>query len=280
VPFNPPLSAAEVDAALTGKFRVTGVVASGGQGTVFKANGLQAATGAAHPVVALKIYFEDQVEERTAREIAALRSLRCDTIVRLFDDGKCSLRGKSCIYIATTFIEGETLADAIGRGPLSAHAVADIAHDIALAIDDIWKGRVVHRDIKPGNIMITPRGRAVLIDLGLARHLSLSPLTSAGKTWGTEGYFSPEHARGAQLTCKADVFSLGIVLQEALLGRHPTGRKQMQLLQGGPSTGALRAGLPHALITLVDAMVHKNAVSRPMPFLIVSRSEALRGGHP
>lgn len=249
-----------MQAAFGSRFTIIESIAAGGQGAVFRA-----LSGDGVGQVALKVYFEDQIEERTRREIVALQSIIGDTIVKLADEGRCDLRGQPCIFIATSYIAGETLAALISRGPLDESVAARVGHDIALAVGMLWAKRIVHRDIKPSNIMITSTGRAVLIDLGLARHLDLSPLTSVGKTWGTEGYLSPEQAKGFLLSCKSDIFALGIVLQESLLGRHPTARRQLPLLEGGPRTSGLRAGLSAALVTLIDSMVHKSPLRRPLP---------------
>jgi serine/threonine protein kinase len=246
--------------AFGSRFTIIESVAAGGQGAVFRAQ-----TSDDFSQVALKVYFEDQIEERTRREIVALESITGDTIVKLVSEGRCELRGQPCIFIATSYIAGDTLAAFIGRGPVEPGVAARIGADIALAVGLLWAKRIVHRDIKPSNIMITSAGRAVLIDLGLARHLGLSPLTSVGKTWGTEGYLSPEQAKGSLLSCKSDVFALGIVLQESLLGRHPTSRRQLPLLEGGPRTSGLRAGLPAGLVTVIDALVHKSPLRRPLP---------------
>jgi len=261
--FNPPLQGPEVHAALGGRYRVGAPLGDGGQGDVFRAflNG-----GTPPDELALKVYCGGQVLERAAREVAALRTVRGPTLVALRDAGTCQIRGGDCAYMATTLIEGEPLHAAIARGPCSVGAVARIGHDTADAIDRLWAERIVHRDIKPPNIMLARSGRAVLIDLGVARHLSLTSLTTVGKTWGTEGYLSPEQMQARRdLTCKSDVFSLGVVLQEALVGRHPTGRAQAPLLNGGPRTSALRSGVPPRLAALVDAMVHRQAHARPHP---------------
>jgi eukaryotic-like serine/threonine-protein kinase len=272
VSFTPPLTTEEVAAAFGGRFSTVEPLAAGGQGAVFRATSPGETGG-----VALKVYFEDQVEERTRREVNALRAMRGPTIVRLVDEGHCHIRGAKCIYIATTFIEGETLATALARGPLLPGEVARIGHDIALAIDEMWQQRVVHRDIKPANIMLTTAGGAVLIDLGLARHLALTSLTSKGKTWGTEGYFSPEQARGLGLTCRSDIFALGVSLQESLLGRHPTSRRQRDLLSGGPLTASLRPKIPPELVTVIDEMVARSPINRPMPKAVAERLRRLAG---
>jgi len=273
--FDPPLSIDELESAFRGKFTIQSAIASGGQGTVFKAE-----TKIHSPInlVALKIYFEDQVEERTTREVNALRSITCPTLVKLHDTGNCIIRNSPCIYVSTEFIDGQPLSDLLQQAPLSPSVVAQVGHDIALAIEHLWESRIVHRDIKPNNIMMSTQGRAVLIDLGLARHLKLESLTSMGKTWGTIGYLSPEQTEAQRaLTCKSDIFSLGLVLQEGLLGRHPTSRKQNLLLQGGIKTDRIIKNIPPSFSALIDSMLEKNPIKRPLPSIVQQKiSEHLK----
>jgi len=271
--FDPPLTQQEVENAFAGSFQQIASIQVGGQGVVFKA---LTVTGAAAAAVALKIYHPDQLDERSAREVRALRAIQGETIVRLHEAGSRVIRGQKCPYVATSYVEGEVLSKVIERGPLGITHVARVGHDIALAIDLLWGPRIVHRDIKPSNIMMAVSGRAILIDLGLARHLSLTSLTTSGKTWGTEGYLSPEHAQAVkQLSCKSDVFALGIVMQECLLAHHPTNRRQAPLVDGGVSTTNLRAGLPENLVRLIDAMVSKRAFKRPSPSTIAQQLRPL-----
>jgi len=266
MPFAPPLSIQEVQAPFAGKYLVDSALQAGGQGAVFKA---RVDSGGA--TIALKIYHADQLEERLERELAALKSIHGPTLVELHDAGRCAVRGEECRFLAMTFIEGDPLDAVIAReGPQPLTRIARVAHDVALAIDQVWEARIVHRDLKPNNIMLTSAGGGVLIDLGVARHIDLTSLTTTGKTWGTFGYMSPEQACGQPLTCKSDVFALGVVIQECVLGRHPTSRRQDLLLNGGPSTDGLRADLPQDFAKLVDAMVHKTAIRRPLPRAVAS----------
>jgi serine/threonine protein kinase len=258
--FTPPLTAAEVQAALASTCKVEATLQAGGQGAVFKARTTKGA------VVALKIYSSDQLEERLQREIEALKRIRSPTLVELHDAGTCTVRGQQCQYLMTTFIAGQTL-DALLKagGPQPLDLIARVARDVALAIEMVWSARIVHRDVKPNNIMLSPAGGAVLIDLGVARHMDMTSLTTTGKTWGTNGYLSPEQCRGQPLTCKSDVFALGVVVQECILGRHPTGLRQPLLIGGGVKSAALRTGLPPFFVHLVDEMVHAKAIMRPSP---------------
>ncbi|WP_163988360.1 serine/threonine-protein kinase [Pyxidicoccus caerfyrddinensis] len=263
MPFDPPLSLQELEKAFSGKFTVLKEVAAGGQGAVFEAKNQMLQTASS---LALKIYFGEQIEERAAREVEALRTITGPTLTSLHDAGTVSIRGERCFYIATQFVNGDTISSVIAKGPIAPQSVANIAHDIALAIEKLWEARIVHRDIKPSNIIINDQARSVLIDLGLARHLALDSLTSMGKTWGTIGYLSPEQMEAQRaLTCKSDMFSLGIVLQECLLGRHPTHRQQLHLKNGGIPTANLAKNTPAPLAKLIDSMVHKNPIKRPLP---------------
>ncbi len=262
MPFAPPLTLTEVQATFVGKYTIDAAIQAGGQGAVFKARAQSNGSAA----VALKVYNADQLEERLAREFDALKTLRGPTLVELCDAGTCSVRGEHCRYLATTFIDGRPL-DAVltAEGGQPLERVARIGHDVALTLAQVWAARVVHRDVKPSNVMLTPSGSGVLIDLGVARHVELTSLTTTGKTWGTAGYFSPEQAHGQPLTCKSDVFALGVLLQECILGRHPTNRRQELLLSGGVKTDGLRANLPRFLVHLIDDMVSKSAIRRPLP---------------
>jgi serine/threonine protein kinase len=274
VPRQP--SDADVQAAVAGLFDNVQPLAQGGQGAVYRATPRGSSDD-----VALKIYFSDQLDERTAREIAALKRLKGETIVRLHADGAIDISGTTYNYIATTFIEGDVLSAVLTKRLLSPGEVAAIGRDVALAIDELWANdRIVHRDVKPSNVMLRPDGRGVLIDLGVARHLNLSPLTTAGKTWGTEGYMAPEHARGKTLSCKADVFALGILLQECLLQRHPTSGRQILLMNGGPITAALRPNTPADLAQLIDLMVDRSPGVRPTPRRIADALQAFIKANP
>lgn len=254
-------SDADVTAAVAGLFDNVQPLAQGGQGAVYRAT-----PHGSSDEVALKIYFGDQLDERTAREIAALKRLKGETIVRLHADGAIDIAGNTYNYIATTFIEGDVLSSVLAQRQLSFTEIAAIGRDVALAIDELWANdRIVHRDVKPSNVMLRPDGRAVLIDLGVARHLNLSPLTTAGKTWGTEGYMAPEHARGNPLSCKADIFALGVLLQECVLQHHPTAHRQALLMNGGLKTAALRPDTPAELARIIDLMLDRSPGVRPSP---------------
>lgn len=264
--FAPELTADELLASFPG-YKDFRYIAEGGQGIVLKAHG-----GNRNALeVALKIYFPGSLEERNEREIEALRTMTCENIVGLHEAGSTVIRENKCLYVVTDFIEGLTVSSLIKKSKMDEGNVVRLGINVARAIEHIWQKRIVHRDIKPDNIMSRIDGRNILIDLGIARHMNLSSLTTMGKTWGTEGYMSPEHARAyRQLSCKTDVFSLGIVLQEALIGLHPTGRDQRKLLFGGMQTAGIAPWVSREVREIIDLMLSRNPEDRPSPSSIVA----------
>ena len=260
MPFEPSLSCEEVEAVLGGLFEDMAPLPCGGQGAVFKCTHRPT-----HETVALKIYFTNQVQQRTQREVDLMKRIDGDTIVSLVESGEIFIRNAKCIFIATKFIEGNVLSEVIKQGKIDIPKVAKCGYDIAKAIQLLWAERIIHRDINPQNIMFTDEGSAVLIDLGIARHIELETLTAPGFSWGTQGYLSPEQARAVkQLSYKSDIFALGITLQECLAGSHPVNHRQDLLLNGGQvHTNAIRDKVPKPMADIIDAMLQYRTYERP-----------------
>jgi serine/threonine protein kinase len=260
--------ATEAQARLAHRFDFGSEEGSGGQGIVFRArrNSLEDGTPTSDDV-AIKLHHDPRQDDRITREINMMSRLRHACLANLLEHGTVDVGGDQVRYIVWEFIEGEPLSRVIARGPLSPKTVAVVGRDIATAIQEVWAQHVVHRDVKPANIMLRARQEnAVLIDLGCARHLDHSTLTGAGWHVGTRGYMSPEQAQGEhQLTCFSDVFSLGLTLAEALTGRHPTNYRQdlIQTTHIKPSTFATTA--PVGIVQLFDRMLSPRPAFRPRP---------------
>lgn len=206
------------------KIAINRLLQLGGQGVVYL--GMYVSQ-----TVAIKIYFPGQIERRIEREVNALNRLDCQSIVKLLWHGQISVYGYPVKVVVTEYIDGEPLDAVIRKRNLSEDEVGVLLYDISKAISNMWVQRIVHRDIKPSNIILRENRRFCLIDLGLARHLEESTLTALGVTWGTRGYLSPEQMKAVkQLSCKSDIFSLGIVAIESSLGSHPSNKDQFQLL--------------------------------------------------
>lgn len=238
----------------------------GGQGVVYQ--GLVDSVEAA-----IKIYFPGQVDKRIEREIRALTELQCSTIVDLLWSGKIDFHGRELNVVATSYVDGTPLDKLVQSDtPIEIYQLGTIAYDVTLAIQAMWGSRIVHRDLKPSNILLRPDERACVIDLGLARHLNDSSLTQMGATWGTFGYLSPEQTRGVrQLSCKSDIFALGVILMELAMKRHPTFGDQLRLQARGFHEELPReiANWEHA--DLLKQMLHPRPTKRPLPNTILQK---------
>ena len=240
---------------------VTAPIAVGAQGAVHRGSfcGLPAA---------VKVYFPGQLQKRVEREVEALRQLNSRTIVKLLWHGTITVPGQpqSLPLVVSELVEGTTLQQRLARGPMMPPELTRLARDVGEAIRDLWNLRLVHRDLNPRNIMIRTSGEACVIDLGVARHLDQSSLTAMGLTWGTVGYLSPEQMTVVrQLTCKSDLYTLGVILLEAALGQHPTGGDQFAL-RNTPYHLTLPSRLSQwAGSALLQRLLHPRATARPRP---------------
>ncbi len=261
-----PFIAADVEAALNQRYVIGPVLRIGGQGVVYRATRIRDETGVLRSdEVALKLHLDSRQDERVEREIKAAKDLRHHALATLLEDGTIVNSGKKTRYIAWEYIEGHPLDEKLSQAALNQYETIRIATDVTSAIAALWSKHIVHRDIAPKNIMVKADGHAVLIDLGGARHLDNKTITAPGATFGTPGYFSPEQYRAEHaLTSASDVFTLGVVIPECLLGHHPTNRDQHQLATAPPSATVLIPFARQELRDLVDGMLRLRASFRPL----------------
>jgi serine/threonine protein kinase len=246
--------------ALSAAFRVDRPLGSGGQGAVFLGsyNGNEAA---------LKLFDPRGDPRRIQRELRLLADIDCPNLVKLLASTTVTINGTDLALVAYEYHPGGTVVERLN--PQSPMATVDdlkrMGEEISTAIESLWEKRIVHRDVKPANIVMARDGRHVLVDVGLARHVDLSDITALGAIPGTRGYMSPEQARGRRnLTIHADVFSLGVTLYELAAKTHPYQRDQTQIPRLAPRDLALcRNDLPAPLVRLIREMMAPSAARRP-----------------
>src|SRR3954447_20575792 len=176
--------------------------------------------------VAVKALFTEFASDpafvqRFRREATAAANLNHPNIVGVYDWGET----EGTYFIVMEYVDGRSLSEVLrDEGPLHPDRVADIGADVAAALGFAHRNGVVHRDVKPGNVLLTQAGQVKVADFGIARAIEASPddnLTQVGQVMGTATYFSPEQARGEAVDPRSDLYSLGCVLYELSVGRPP-----------------------------------------------------------
>jgi len=241
---------AEIGAVLGGRYRLVELLGQGGMATIYRARDAQLERDVAVKILRPEYGADPDFNERFRHEAQAAASLNHPNVVAVYDYGTDPVGP----FIVMELVEGEDLSTIIHRsGALPPRAAARLVAQAARAVGAAHARGVVHRDIKPGNILVTHEGRVKVADFGIARALSESALTLPGTTLGSVHYFSPEQARGELATPASDIYSLGIVLFELLTGRRPwTGDTAAAIatarLTGAiPSPAAVHGGIPPAL---------------------------------
>ncbi len=200
------------------RYRLEEKIGSGGMSTVYRAFDPTLERWVAIKLMHRDISHDPDQLERFRREARAVARLNHPHIVTVIDAGE----DDGAPYIVFEYVEGETLKERIrrlGRLPVS-EAVA-YAIEIGRALESAHVNLLVHRDVKPQNVLIDPDGRAKVTDFGIARSLEAQGLTATGRVLGTTDYVSPEQALGHEVTGQSDIYSLGIVLYEMLTGETP-----------------------------------------------------------
>ena len=213
---------------LSGRYRVDDLIGRGGMASVYR--GYDQTLGRTVAIKVLKADLAGDAAFRTRFRLEAQAASRMahPTIVRVFDAGEDVETGvdgheRPVPYIVMELVHGRLLKDVIAEGPVPTDDALRYVDGILEALEYSHRAGVVHRDIKPGNVMITDSGRVKVMDFGIARAVSDSSSTVAETTAivGTAAYFSPEQAKGEPVDARADLYSTGVVLYELLTGRPP-----------------------------------------------------------
>ena len=203
---------------LADRYEVQGTLGTGGMATVYSGRDRVLDRPVAIKVLADRYAGDEKFVTRFRREARAAAGLNHPNIVSVYDTGDTD--GEH--YIVMELVEGETLADLLRReGRLSADHVARIASGIAEALRAAHAQGLIHRDVKPGNVMLTRAGEVKVMDFGIARAATDDTLTQTGLILGTASYLSPEQSRGDAVDHRSDIYSLGCVTYEMLAGAPP-----------------------------------------------------------
>lgn len=213
---------------LAGRYEIGHRIGRGGMADVYEATDTRLGRRVAVKLLNTNLASESDFRLRFRQEAQAAARMTHPTIVRVFDAGEdtfVSVHGREVVvpYIVMEFIDGRQLRDAIDEGPLPFPRIQEYMDGLLTSLEYSHRAGVVHRDIKPGNVMITKDGRVKVTDFGIARAISDTAGTIAQTTaiLGTASYFSPEQARGEQVDGRSDVYSAGVVLYEMLTGEVP-----------------------------------------------------------
>ena len=204
---------------LGNRYEIIEKVGNGGMATVYKATDLVLKRYVAVKVLRDEFTTDEEFIKRFETEAQSAARLVHANIVSIFDVGV----DNGIYYIVMELIQGKTLKEIIvgERGPLPWKWSVNVAIQIASALEMAHKNNIIHRDIKPHNIIITEDGVAKVTDFGIAKAVSNSTITAFGTTIGSVHYFSPEHARGGYTDAKSDIYSLGVVMYEMVTGKVP-----------------------------------------------------------
>jgi len=207
---------------LGNRYEIIEKIGEGGMALVYKARCKLLNRYVAIKVLKDEFVNDEEFIKKFRRESQAAASLSHPNIVSVYDVGVENIDNRDVYYIVMEYIKGKTLKDVIKeKKKLSVEETIDYSIQIAEALEHAHKNHIVHRDIKPHNIMITEDGRVKVTDFGIARAASYTTVTNTSTIVGSVHYFSPEQARGRYTDEKSDIYSLGIVMYEMITGKVP-----------------------------------------------------------
>ncbi len=253
-------------------YQVLEKLAAGGMGVVYRARDLNLERPVAVKLLPEELTHDSERRKRLLREARIAASLNHPNICTVYEVGED--RGR--IFIAMEFVPGSTLASRLEGGPLPTRELLAIALEIAEGLAEAHAADVIHRDLKPQNVMVTPSGRTKILDFGLAKMVptvaedaaTSSMLSSAGLVVGTLPYMSPEQVQGGAIDARSDVFSYGVVLYQMVSGRRPfrgdtAPSVAAEILKGDPEALAVICpDLPRELARIVERCLEKRPEDR------------------
>jgi eukaryotic-like serine/threonine-protein kinase len=255
------------------RYELGDVLGRGGAATVYRA--LDRHTGRHVAIKLYEIALSTGDRPQHQAELAALVRLRHPGLARLYDTG---IHG-DCVFLVMQLIDGEPLSQRIDRGPLPVATVVELGWQLASTLAYVHARGVIHRDVKPGNVLVDATDRCFLTDFGVSRLVDATRCTVSGMALGTPAFLAPEQVRGQRLGPAIDIYALGLVLLEALTGakEYPGGAVESAVarLHRPPH---IPPTLPARLRFLLRAMTVDDPAVRPDAATVASRLRALRDG--
>lgn len=269
------MAPADEDLPVIPGFRVTGCIGEGGMGSVYSAEDLSLGRRVAVKLISERIAGQSESKLRFQREARTLATIEHPHVVHVYALGECDAGS----YIVMEYVEGETLATKLEReGMLPVDEAIAITRQVVAALQEAWGKSVIHRDVKPSNVLIDTRGRVKVVDFGLAKSVSVErdkrdeTLTQSGYIVGSPHYLSPEQAQGHTVDFRSDIYAVGLILYEMLTGSRPfAGTTPVAIIakhihEPLPSISLKRAGIPPRLASLIGRMTAKLPEERPASY--------------
>ena len=264
---------------LDGRYELLERIGSGGMGTVHRARDTRL-----DRIVAVKLIHhgrevDDVARARLRAEARFAGALQHPGIVQVFDYGEAAGEDGPTPYVVMQYVEGTPVSQLLrDGGALPVARVAALLDDLARALEVAHRAGIVHRDLKPSNILMTPTGRAVLVDFGVARSDTAEPLTETGQVIGSADYLSPEQVRGERATPASDIYALGVVAHQCLSDSSPFRRETQVatlLARLHDQAPELDAAVPAPVRSLVGRMMATEPADRPTAAEIVGHVDTL-----
>ena len=260
-PFNPTLQPGVVVAG----YRVEGQLGRGGMGVVYRAVHERLGRAAALKVLSPELAQDEEYRVRFIRESQLAASLEHPNVLPVYDAGE----EEELLYLAMRYVDGSDLGEVLKQeGSLSPQRTLELVEQVASALDAAHHAGLVHRDVKPANILIERTGRVFLSDFGVAKRTGATQLTRTGSFLGSVDYCSPEQIEGKPLDGRADVYALGCVVYQCLTGQPPYRREtevaviHAHLAEPAPAVTTVRPDLPPSLDGVVVTAMAKHTEVR------------------
>ncbi len=249
------------DTVLEGRYELHAVIGEGAFGRVYRGLDRRLARTVAIKVIKSPWGDDPKWVESFEQEARLLACVSDPRIVQIFDVG----HAPEGLYYVAEFVDGESLASRLARGPLAPRDACEVAEQLCRALAHAHAQRIVHRDIKPANILISKQGQVKVGDFGIARLAESTTEIPAAAIVGTPKYMAPEQARGLRTTPAVDIYSVGVVLYEMLAGRPPfSGATSVELAMAHAydRPGPLPVDTPRELVNVVTRALAKDPAER------------------